>query len=990
MSVFGLPSPIVLGLAADLLLQIFLLGLLALPLGLRRLRRLADRRFPLRRTRYLAVASLLCIVALLRFLVAEPARSISTGAEQKPCTPLESAQALGLEEGAIVFDPRPPISHAAYHLEGSCRRRITSLGDVAAEHPGATVYVVDDTEFPQHALEEWVEAGIDARPLPGGLQAHYKPNGSAFGLSPAPNSIVSAGGAPVAIQLGPIWFMGEQHATRALRQRPEAEAASNSLRLVDLRDHGGTVPAYDAYPDRLTAPSLLLCDDPPSCLAADALGVSSPFAAGKIRTLRSLDSLQSAPAVPAGAFWVVLLLIFMSTLVASARVPRGASWLAPTCALGMAFVAPRYLSGAAFVYGVDAPWLSPLLALLVLVWLARHESAAGRASTPLRLGVALSVVALAFVELFGQGSGGLHSAAVGAFCAALAGLLVVDVRSARALFRPLRFADAGAGGKAARLAEVLARGVPVPPGIVVYDGYQGDLTKDAPRHLGSGPYIVRSSAEGEDAPGGATAGRYHSQRDVDAASLPAAVKAVRAAYPSGAVLVQRQLEGELAGVAEDAPLDLIRVEAASVQSADLLDGEGASVSALVSAASGWGDAPFAAGGLVQCHDRAGEAVQSEWVLSRGRLWFVQVRDVDPVALRRPEASLLVRATRAAWVTDPEQVVLDGGGLGDYDGASNATLDLMSRLFGDGPWRDEAEGILGIRLPRPEPAIVRVGGRLYSNRVPPRPVVTALSLPWRRVRLWWLRRRRSAALARVHAALASAAKPGGGMDDAAPPLIAVSLLGALCDAEPVLAGDPYLEALSRGALSGEGHAAGNYPGRAMPDLALRLAREGRAPLPDVPPLGADFKADLAVLRGVARRLFAHHISEYRTRPGLDLREEPVEALPLTLSLPQLERYALDGAIGVVRGAQTRGIWIGQPAPGEYTVGETLVLIDVPTPQRMAAAGVEQILVAQRGSRLCHGALVAKDRGVRALFSVGHVEWPDGAVVTLEEDGTYAVK
>lgn len=45
MSVFGLPSSIVLGLAADLLLQILLLGLLALPLGLRRLRRSADQRF---------------------------------------------------------------------------------------------------------------------------------------------------------------------------------------------------------------------------------------------------------------------------------------------------------------------------------------------------------------------------------------------------------------------------------------------------------------------------------------------------------------------------------------------------------------------------------------------------------------------------------------------------------------------------------------------------------------------------------------------------------------------------------------------------------------------------------------------------------------------------------------------------------------------------------------------------------------------------------
>ncbi|MFK8000424.1 MAG: hypothetical protein AB8H86_12560 [Polyangiales bacterium] len=986
MSIFGLPSPIVLGLAADLLLQILLLGLLALPLGLRRLRRSADRRFPLRVTRYSALALFVCFVGALR-LVGEVAPA-DVAAEASPCVPLEDAQSLGLQAGSVVVDPRPPSAYAAYHLDGSCRRRIDELGEVARAHPGATLYVADDTEFPQHALQRWNAEGIDARALPGGLQAFYKPNGSAFGWSPPPRSIVDASGEPVALQLGPLWFMGEQLGTRPLRQRPEAAAGTREteVALVDLRDHGGDVPAYDAYPDRLSGPSLLLCDDPPSCLAADALGVSSPHALGKIRTLRDVETLRGFPVLPIGAFWGVLLVVFVVSFAAAMRVPRHASWFTPLLSIASALLAPRYLAGGSFVYAVDAPWLSPLFVLLLLAWLARHEAAAGKSGAALRISVALSVVFLALVELFGQGSGGLHSATALAFFASFGALLVADARHARALIRPLRFADEKAGGKAERLAKVLARGLPVPPGLVVYDAYRGELEADVARQIGAGPYVVRSSALGEDARGAATAGRYESRRDVSGASLLEAVKAVRAAYKSGAVLVQLQVEGEFAGVAEDAPLDLIRVEAAPMKSDGLLEGEGAAMTGLVSAASGWGDAPLSSDALVQCHDRvrAGAAVQSEWVASGRRLWFVQVRDVDATEAVKPAVSSIVRSLRDAWVTDPARVIFDGGALGDYDGASDATLELMRRLLGGGSWRAEAERLLGIRLPRPDPALIRLGGRLYSGCVPARPVRTALSLPWRRLRLWWLRRRRSAALERIHDALTRASRPGASLDEAAPVAIALTLLASLTDAEPALAGDPYLETLSRGEPTNA-----DYPGRAMPDLALRLPREGRAPMPDVPPLGASFEVDLACLRGVARRLLAHHVSEYRTRPGLVLEPEPVESLPGSLTLAQLERYALDGPSGLVKRAETMGVWIGAPAPGEYVVGDTLTLVDVPTPQRMAEAAVGQLIVARRGSRLCHGALVAKERGVPALFAVGDVGWPPGCRVALRDDGTFSL-
>lgn len=984
MSIFGLPSPIVLGLAADLLLQILLLGLLALPLGLRRLRRAADRRFPLRSSRYAAVALLVCLVASLRFV--GDSLPITIGAEASPCEPLEDAPALGLRAGALVVDPRPPHAYAAYHLEGSCRRRIDALGEVARAHPGGTLYVADDTEFPQHALERWVAQGIDARALPGGLQAFYKPDGSAFGWSEPPRSIVDASGEAVAIQLGPVWFMGEQLATRSLRQRPEAAASGDEgdVTLIDLRDHGGDVPAYDAYSDRLARPSLLLCDDPPSCLAADALGMSSPHALGKIRTLRSVDSLRASPVLPAGGFWGALLLVFAFSLFAATRLPRYASWFTPLIAIASALLAPRSMAGDAFVYAVDLLWLSPLFVLLLLTWLARHEAEAGKNGARLRITVALSVVFVALVELFGQGSGGLHSATVGAFFASLAGLLLADARRSRGLMRPLRFADHAAGGKAERLAKVLARSLPVPLGVVVYDGYKGELVSDVARELGAGPYVVRSSALGEDARGAATAGRYESRRDVSDASLAEAVNAVRAGYESGAVIVQRQVDGEFAGVAEDAPLELIRVEAAPMKSDQLLEGEGAAVAGVVSAASGWGDAPLPTESLVRCHDRVrgGGAVQSEWVLQGRRLWFVQVRDVDRTAVAKPGVAPIVMALRDAWVTKSARVVFDGAALGDYDGASDATFELMQGLLGSGPWRGDAERLLGIRLPRPDPALIRLGGRLYSGCIPAHPVRSALSLPWRRLRLWWLRRRRSAALQRIHGALARAVGPGASMEEAAPIAIALSLLASLTDAEPALAGDPYLEALSRGEAS-----EGQHPGRAMPDLALRLHREGRAPMPEVPSLEASFDADLATLRGVARRLLAHHVSEYRTRPGLALDAEPLESLPATLTLPQLERYALDGASALAGNAEASGVWIGAPAPGEYVVGETLTLVDVPSPQRMAEAPAGELIVARRGSRLCHGALVAKERGVPALFAVGDVDWAAGNRIAVGEDGVF---
>ncbi|HUH03851.1 MAG TPA: PEP/pyruvate-binding domain-containing protein, partial [Kofleriaceae bacterium] len=122
------------------------------------------------------------------------------------------------------------------------------------------------------------------------------------------------------------------------------------------------------------------------------------------------------------------------------------------------------------------------------------------------------------------------------------------------------------GGKAARLGQLIAAGLPVPPGVVLRAGGAA-----APEHLARlrAPLVVRSSAAIEDGPGGAAAGVFESVREVAHERVPEAIAAVRASAETPAarayaavrgvdriemaVIIQEQSQGQPAVVYTRAP-----------------------------------------------------------------------------------------------------------------------------------------------------------------------------------------------------------------------------------------------------------------------------------------------------------------------------------------------------------------------------------------------------------------------------------------------------
>src|SRR5688572_20742330 len=85
----------------------------------------------------------------------------------------------------------------------------------------------------------------------------------------------------------------------------------------------------------------------------------------------------------------------------------------------------------------------------------------------------------------------------------------------------------GVGGKAAGLARIRLAGLAVPPGFVVPAG--APLEGVERRTRGRGPFIVRSSTDLEEH---AAPGVFLTLRDVDAAGVIDAVRAVRASSAS--------------------------------------------------------------------------------------------------------------------------------------------------------------------------------------------------------------------------------------------------------------------------------------------------------------------------------------------------------------------------------------------------------------------------------------------------------------------------
>lgn len=108
------------------------------------------------------------------------------------------------------------------------------------------------------------------------------------------------------------------------------------------------------------------------------------------------------------------------------------------------------------------------------------------------------------------------------------------------------------GGKATRLGDLIAAGMPVPDGFVVVDGHEpseGELDR-AWRRLGARSVAVRSSARGEDGAQRSFAGEFRTVLGVGRDGLRAAIAAVRASYEGrqGGVIVQELVPADHAGV----------------------------------------------------------------------------------------------------------------------------------------------------------------------------------------------------------------------------------------------------------------------------------------------------------------------------------------------------------------------------------------------------------------------------------------------------------
>jgi pyruvate,water dikinase len=255
------------------------------------------------------------------------------------------------------------------------------------------------------------------------------------------------------------------------------------------------------------------------------------------------------------------------------------------------------------------------------------------------------------------------------------------------------------GGKSGVLGELVAAGLPVPPGVVVtaaaldVDGWDTDLA-EAARGLGAERFAVRSSGAAEDLPDASYAGLYETYLNVAVEGLGDAVRRCFAAATSErvtayherhggdvggmAVLVQAMVDPIAAGVALTAhPVtgdrDQTVVTAVQGLGDPLVSGEAVGEEWTVTARDSRMTRPTPTGDAVltaeRAHgvadlarrvaDRYGRPQDIEWAIDHdGRLWLLQARPMtalpQPVSWTAPGPGLWMRNFRLGeWL--PEAV-----------------------------------------------------------------------------------------------------------------------------------------------------------------------------------------------------------------------------------------------------------------------------------------------------------------------------------------------
>lgn len=271
------------------------------------------------------------------------------------------------------------------------------------------------------------------------------------------------------------------------------------------------------------------------------------------------------------------------------------------------------------------------------------------------------------------------------------------------------------GGKAVRLGELIAAGMPVPDGFVVAPGHEPtDRELDrAWRRLGARSVAVRSSACGEDGEQRSFAGEFRTVLGVGREGLRAAIAQVRASYQgrSGGVVVQELVPADHAGVMFTE--DPAHAGRALVEMVEGL-GEG-----LVSGAATPREfrfrrldgqpidrgcefdlAPlFAMGMRLERHFGAPQDI--EWARVGGRFLLLQTRPVtrragdgnDPIAVREAERARLLQLTAGVQVDEPVLVAGDYAAM--LPAPTPCSLALMQSIWAPGGSVDLACRRLGL-------------------------------------------------------------------------------------------------------------------------------------------------------------------------------------------------------------------------------------------------------------------------------------------------------
>jgi hypothetical protein len=212
----------------------------------------------------------------------------------------------------------------------------------------------------------------------------------------------------------------------------------------------------------------------------------------------------------------------------------------------------------------------------------------------------------------------------------------------------------------------------------------------------------------------------------------------------------------------------------------------------------------------------------------------------------------------------------------------------------------------------------------------------------------------------------------------------------------------------------------HPERALPDLSLEQPRLGegaaidlrsgmaRPPARQAAPRSRQRPAIAARLRSRARVALAPYAAELR-RAYLDLGRLANLTEPFEVTLSTIEAFTRGESPEPTTCAPTETImsapelslrdleaWCGErlppnvpPAGGATWIGEPLdipsvsvclsesggageagaLIVDLPTALLVASLARGTLLIARAGSALCHAALVARQRGMKALFGVG---------------------